>query len=345
MKDKDIIKIVLTGGPCAGKSTVFDTLNDYLTEKGYYVITVSETATELIRSKILPNPSDKEHTLMFQDILLHQQYTKELISEVYAKKMAKNQKEVILYDRSILDNRAYLDSKEDFDYILNKNNLDELEVLNSYDLVLNLISVATCKPECYKLDGVRYETLEDAQSLDKRTSTAWIHHPNFKAIKPTDTIEEKINLVITEVDNYLSGIKNNNKENILLDYNSDLSIYNDNNSKTINIFNIYLSKDLVLTKKEYYNSVIYTKSNYSDINSEIIISENEFIDLIYKFDVIYTERKKEINFIDNGNVYKIIECDDKIYLEKEKDIYLNLPNNLIVSKDQAFVKRKKYDNI
>lgn len=345
MKDKDIIKIVLTGGPCAGKSTVFDTLNDYLTEKGYYVITVSETATELIRSKILPNPSDKEHTLMFQDILLHQQYTKELISEVYAKKMAKNQKVVILYDRSILDNRAYLDSKEDFDYILNKNNLDELEVLNSYDLVLNLISVATCKPECYKLDGVRYETLEDAQNLDKRTSTAWIHHPNFKAIKPTDTIEEKINLVITEVDNYLSGIKNNNKENILLDYNSDLSIYNDNNSKTINIFNIYLSKDLVLTKKEYYNSVIYTKSNYSDINSEIIISENEFIDLIYKFDVIYTERKKEINFIDNGNVYKIIECDDKIYLEKEKDIYLNLPNNLIVSKDQAFVKRKKYDNI
>jgi len=117
MKDKDIIKIVLTGGPCAGKSTVFDTLNDYLTEKGYYVITVSETATELIRSKILPNPSDKEHTLMFQDILLHQQYTKELISEVYAKKISKNQKVVILYDRAILDNRAYLDSKEDFDSI------------------------------------------------------------------------------------------------------------------------------------------------------------------------------------------------------------------------------------
>lgn len=345
MKDKDIIKIVLTGGPCAGKSTVFDTLNDYLTEKGYYVITVSETATELIRSKILPNPSDKEHTLMFQDILLHQQYTKELISEVYAKKMARNQKVVILYDRAILDNRAYLDSKEDFDSILNKNNLDELEVLNGYDLILNLISVATCKPECYKLDGVRYETLEEAQALDKRTSTAWIHHPNFKAIKPTDTIEEKINLVITEVDNYLSGIKNNNKENILLDYNSDLSIYNDNNSKTINIFNIYLSGDLILTKKEYYNSVIYTLSKYSDINNEVVISENEFIDLIYKYDVIYTERKKEINFIENGNVYKIIECNDKIYLEKEKDIYLNLPNNLIVSKDQAFVKRKKYDNI
>ena len=332
MLEDNITKIVLTGGPCAGKSTIFDELEKDLVSKGYYVITVTETATELINSKILPKPSDREHTIMFQDIVLQQQYTKEKVAEIFAKKMAENNKVVILYDRAVIDNRAYLESKEDFDYILKKHNLDEFEILNKYDLVIDLISTATSQPENYKLNGVRYETVEEAAELDKRTSIAWIHHPNIKIIKPTETIEEKKDTVIKIVEDYLNEQDYSDKSITVLDEQIDIEEYNDNNSKTVYISNIYLDNDLVLTRKQYYDSCVYTISQLSKMNRQKIINQKEFVNLIYSNHIVFIENKKEINFIEKGNPYKIIECDNEFYIETEKNDVFNF--------EQAFVKIK-----
>ena len=46
---KTIKKIVITGGPCSGKSTMLNLIENTFKEKGYKVLIVSETATELIR--------------------------------------------------------------------------------------------------------------------------------------------------------------------------------------------------------------------------------------------------------------------------------------------------------
>lgn len=54
VKEKRIAKIVLTGGPCAGKTTALNWINNFYTKKGYGVIFVPETATELITSGISP---------------------------------------------------------------------------------------------------------------------------------------------------------------------------------------------------------------------------------------------------------------------------------------------------
>ena len=43
-----ISKIVLTGGPCAGKTTALSMIEQKLTEKGYKVIIVTESATEMM---------------------------------------------------------------------------------------------------------------------------------------------------------------------------------------------------------------------------------------------------------------------------------------------------------
>lgn len=51
---KKITKIVLTGGPCAGKATVLDRIQKKFSEMGYHVIIIPETATELITSGIAP---------------------------------------------------------------------------------------------------------------------------------------------------------------------------------------------------------------------------------------------------------------------------------------------------
>ena len=47
-------KIVLTGGPCAGKTTALARIEQDLSEKGYHVFVVGESATELIKGGIKP---------------------------------------------------------------------------------------------------------------------------------------------------------------------------------------------------------------------------------------------------------------------------------------------------
>ncbi len=41
----NLIRIVLTGGPCGGKTTAISRLMEWLTGLGYYVVIVPEAAT------------------------------------------------------------------------------------------------------------------------------------------------------------------------------------------------------------------------------------------------------------------------------------------------------------
>lgn len=47
-KKKSISKIVITGGPCAGKTTGMSWIQNAFTERGYTVLFIPEIATELI---------------------------------------------------------------------------------------------------------------------------------------------------------------------------------------------------------------------------------------------------------------------------------------------------------
>ena len=50
----EITKIVITGGPCAGKSSAMEYLDEELSRIGYKVIFVAETATELMSGGVSP---------------------------------------------------------------------------------------------------------------------------------------------------------------------------------------------------------------------------------------------------------------------------------------------------
>ena len=201
----NIYKIVLTGGPCAGKTTVINAVKEKLIKAGYYVIVVPETAAELIRNGIIPN-DDRGHTLRFQELVLETQARKEKIVEAYCEcikdskiGIVDNSKGiVVLYDRGIMDNRAYL-SYEDYNNMLKKYNYNELEIIDQYDLVINLISLATTNPEAYCLDGIRYESPEEAAKRDVITSGAWLLHRNLKIVKPTKNINDKVNIVFNYI--------------------------------------------------------------------------------------------------------------------------------------------------
>ena len=53
-KEKQTAKIVLTGGPCAGKTTALTWINNYFAKRGYAVLIIPETATELISNGVAP---------------------------------------------------------------------------------------------------------------------------------------------------------------------------------------------------------------------------------------------------------------------------------------------------
>lgn len=331
----NVYKIVLTGGPCAGKTKVIEALPKRLEEMGYYVIVVPETASEFIRSKMKPRRTRKDN-LLFQELLLNTQLTKEKTAEKYAESIKSEQDVVILYDRAIIDNRAYL-SQEDYDDLLRKYNINEIELMDKYDLVINLISTATAKKDSYELNDVRKESIEESSYRDKLTSLAWSIHRNLKVVKPTDTMDEKIDIVL----NYIFDLTKNNQKIELNKFevdenNSDLSIYNKDNSKKINIKKIYLNSSLkdgfnhVITKKQYNGYISYDKCKCNDeiVKDSSRITKDEYLEKTSTYGVNNIKEYESTVFIDNGNYYRLVNNNDNVYLETNIKDEIDIPNNI-----------------
>src|SRR5690606_315457 len=149
-------KIVLTGGPCGGKSTGLSLIEQELTEKGYKVLVVPETATELITGGIRPDEIALE---LFQDCLLNLQRKKESIYLGVAQQVDNSKGVVILFDRGCLDAKAFMGQKG-YTKMLKNNNLKELEVRDFYDGIFHLMTAANGAEDFYTLGNnkARMET-------------------------------------------------------------------------------------------------------------------------------------------------------------------------------------------
>lgn len=344
-------KIVLTGGPCAGKTTALKSIQEYLESKNIPVITVPESATELILNGIVPNLVSVYN---FQKLVIKKQVSKEEIAETYAKLFAKDKPMcVIIYDRGIMDNKAYVENQEEFDDLLKKFELNEIDVLDNYDLILNLLSTATCKPEAYNFENkARTEKIEASKELDKRTSNAWIHHRNIETLSSDIPLEDEIGIIIQIIDSYLNNnqIKKINK--YLLDDNSDISIYNKTNSEKLNITNYTIHYDnnynYVLTKREYKNNssflyrVYKEEDNFITILEDRKITKEKFNEILNKNSIKKEENFEEINFLYDNLKYKIciFENYKTLQIENLMDKPLQIPNNLSIIKEKKLMKLK-----
>ena len=105
----EITKIVITGGPCAGKSTAMSWIQNAFAEKGYQVLFVPETATELITGGVAPWTCGEN--LDYQKCQMRLQLQKEEIFAQAARTM-KADRVLIVCDRGALDNRAYMNEVE-----------------------------------------------------------------------------------------------------------------------------------------------------------------------------------------------------------------------------------------
>lgn len=188
-------KIVLTGGPCSGKSTSLSLLQERLSEAGFEVLCVPEVATILIGSGIQPRHLTAAQLFSFQEKLLQTQVQFEkTFADLLHLKARDPKKSILLLDRGCMDVRAYI-TPEQFDRLLAKNGWQETELCDKrYQAIFHLVTAAEGAEKFYTLSNntTRWETPEQARELDLRTRNAWIGHPHLRVIDNSTEFQSKL---------------------------------------------------------------------------------------------------------------------------------------------------------
>ena len=207
-----VTKIALTGGPCAGKTSVIEAIEK---EFGGQVILVPEVATQLVRPVEeggvgIPGV-DVEWSQEWQDNLQKLIVDKQINDEtkLVGEADLRDQPSIVLCDRGVLDGAAYLaGGREEF---MKKFNLKFETCASLYDQVIHLNSLAVDDPEKYeellKSNPSRFEPVDRAAMLDEALFRVWEGHPNHKRFASTDGMETKIELVIVEIHRNLEQLK------------------------------------------------------------------------------------------------------------------------------------------
>ena len=335
-----MLKIVLTGGPCGGKSTILSHLSQELESRGYKVITVPESATELIINGICP--SENISMDEFQTFVTYNQLAKE---DMFAEsaKYYDSDKLVMFCDRGVFDGCAYADKDRVIKKILESKNLTITDAYNRYDAVLHLVTAADGAEQFYQWNdptkdsvgnnAARYESPEEARIKDKKTLDAWIGHPHLRVFDNSTDFDGKIKRVVEEVFSLLGEpIPSEIERKYLIKKPTDKELNSLGCISVTNIIQTYLkSKDGVErrvrqrgTKESGYSFYYTEKKNISEgirSEKEEKISANEYISLMAEADTsmhqisktrhcfVYDKKYFELDIYPFSDEYAILEIE------------------------------------
>ena len=133
-------RIVLTGGPCGGKTTAMARIAERLESLGFRVFTVPETPTMLFQGGFSLADVTQAQVVDLETVLLSTVMATEdsfrKIASVYA-----NPKTVFLCDRGMMDTKAYV-TPEMWQTILDNMGSTEVQLRDQrYDAVIHPVSV------------------------------------------------------------------------------------------------------------------------------------------------------------------------------------------------------------
>ena len=300
-KKMDISKIVITGGPCAGKSTAMSWVQNAFTQMGYTVLFVPETATELITGGVAPWTCGTNDD--YQKCQMKLQIEKEKVFETAAKTMPV-EKVLIVCDRGALDNKAYMDPIE-FNAVLSYMNTNEVELRDNYDAVFHLVTAAKGAEEFYTTanNSARTETVEEAAELDDKLISAWTGHPHFRVIDNTSDFEGKMRHLISEISAFLGEPEPYEIERkYLIEYPDIKWLESNPNCQKVEIIQTYLKSnenDEVRVRQRGFNGhYIYFKtikrkvSDVKRVEIEKRLSQNEYLTLLMEADTSKRQIRK-----------------------------------------------------
>lgn len=309
-------RIVLTGGPSTGKTTVLDKLKTVYEPQGYRVIIIDETATYFILKGIKPFGENAIDLVDFQELVMRMQLAKEEIFDRAAEMMGEDAKVIIVYDRGAVDNCAYISQEQFEDVMARLNHVKSFaDLLNQYDAVIDLVG----RKDFYTLENnaARSEDADYALELGANTLKSWLGHSKIKIVLPKDTMDEKVNEVLNIFNEVLAEkqVKRQDKYSVDLSKTDLDGIIR--NSRAMQIEQTYLKSEPNVEKRirriwinnsESYHFSVYKimEDGTRVIVSEKSIDKKDYDQLMeYKDDNYETIRKNRYCFSDNGTYFNL----------------------------------------
>ncbi|XP_026758186.1 TRPL translocation defect protein 14 isoform X2 [Galleria mellonella] len=193
---KTVYKLVLTGGPCGGKTTGQSRLSTFFENLGWKVFRVPETATVLLSGGVKFADLSPDEASKFQENLLKTMIQIENTFFELGRTCQRNC--LIICDRGAMDASAFI-SKEKWEAMMAANNWNSVELRdNRYNHIVHMVSAANGAEDFYSTEdhACRSEGVELARELDYNAAAAWIGHPYFDVIDNSTDFDKKMNRLI-----------------------------------------------------------------------------------------------------------------------------------------------------
>lgn len=195
-------RIVLTGGPCAGKTTALVKIMEHFSSLGYKVFIIPEIPTLFLQAGMDYLTKNKAFFYEGEKATLEMQ----LALEDKFQRMAETieQPVLIVCDRGTMDISAYMQPQM-WDEITTLVGTNSEALRSRYDAVLHLVSAADGAEQFYTTatNKERTEGLELARLLDKKVIKAWSDHPRLRVINNHEKFETKLERVLQEISDVL----------------------------------------------------------------------------------------------------------------------------------------------
>lgn len=198
-----VYRVVLTGGPCGGKTTAMGSLTERFQALGWRVFRVPEAATLLISGGHSFYDLNSLQQYKFQGALLKLMLALEDAFITLAR--STHERCIVLCDRGTMDNRSYM-SEEDWVRMIGECGYSTLQLRDGrYDCVIHMVTAAHGAEQFYTTEGhaARSEPPDFARVLDDRIKNNWVGHPYFQVIDNSTDFKGKISRVMSTVTQFI----------------------------------------------------------------------------------------------------------------------------------------------
>lgn len=287
-------EIVISGGPCSGKTTGMAYISEKLKDWGFRVFIVPEVATPAISSGLkdineIAKTNPSKYLEIQRGILLKQRNDR--MAYNFWASLFPGEKRVILFDRGEMDGAAYVPSFEHFLKMMKREGLTLHDVRDSYEGVIHLVTAADGAEEFYttKNNKARQEkTPAEARKMDRKTMNVWMGHPHLKIIDNSTDFIQKMQRALSAIARILGiPVPIEIERKFLLAKRPNLNIGAFKNAVVVNIEQIYLlsavEEELRIRKRSQDASSTYYETRKIHISeskrweSESFITPSEYL--------------------------------------------------------------------
>ena len=201
--ESQVVEVVLSGGPCAGKSSALSYLSQKLGDRGLRVLVAPELASQFLLGGLSDLSSLRSERPLVYHAVQRQLIAMQNQAHASYRAMAESfgQPVVVIYDRAEMDISAYTDPHR-FQALLDEKQLTLADIRDCYDAVIHMVTAADGAEANYSPDSnpARIESdLEQARAADKLTLKSWTGHPHLRIIDNSTGFDEKLGRVLAEV--------------------------------------------------------------------------------------------------------------------------------------------------